>query len=148
MVKNIIIENIKDTNRIKEIIKLCSDSIFNQNINNNSSINELINKYVKNGIFLSVISNGNVCGFAAFYANDNINNIAYLSMIVVRKYYQHLGIGKRLMNDIIKICRENGMRSIKLEVDKNNFGAIGFYKTLNFEVLNDDGSTLTLKKHL
>ena len=66
-------------------------------------------------------------GFAAIYINDNIKQ-AYRSIIGIQKAYQHKGYGQILMNFCIEKCRVTGMKSLRLEVDKDNKRALEFIK--------------------
>ncbi|WP_273319575.1 GNAT family N-acetyltransferase [Vallitalea guaymasensis] len=65
------------------------------------------------------------------------NNKRYLHRaamgISVRKKYWNKGIGKILMNECIKWCKEKGVEQLELEVVTQNTRAISMYENLGFE---------------
>lgn len=54
--------------------------------------------------------------------------------IVVRKDYWNGGIGKKLMQECIKWCKEKGIEQLELEVVTENNRAISMYKNLGFDI--------------
>ncbi|MHA2249121.1 MAG: GNAT family N-acetyltransferase [Candidatus Kariarchaeaceae archaeon] len=53
--------------------------------------------------------------------------------IAVMPEYRRMGIGKKMMLDVMDKLKMNGsVKKITLEVRESNSGAIGMYKTLNF----------------
>ncbi len=54
---------------------------------------------------------------------------------------RRIGIGTALMNDFMKLCRDQGMMSIRLEVQTQNTDAIVFYRKLGFVIIS------TMKKY-
>ena len=75
-------------------------------------------------------------GMIAFYANDKINKIGYITLVVVDKEYYGRGIGTRLMQYCEEYCAKCGMKKILLEVNKNNMKAINLYKKMGFEEID------------
>lgn len=90
----------------------------------------------------------NKLGFAAVYCNDNINNKAYISMIVVKKEYQYRGIGTKLLEEVIKIVRDAGMKIIILEVAKGNDKARNFYGKQGFLQVNETEGSYFMGKEI
>lgn len=121
------IVDFSDLDSIKSVLLLLRSSFFNQEINNSQIIDNLSDKFHRFGTFLVAKKGEEICGFSAFYSNDLITYTAFLSMIVVSSNYQGMGIGQLLLNKTIEICRENNMKHLSLEVDKNNNRAIHFY---------------------
>ena len=103
------------------------------------NLSEYAKKLAKNAIFIVAEDNFNVIGFTAMYANDSISGQAYLAQIAVSKEYLGQKIGNLLLSLCEKTARENGMKTMKLEVDKINERAIEFYKKDGFltESAND-----------
>ncbi|WDV47193.1 GNAT family N-acetyltransferase [Clostridiaceae bacterium M8S5] len=66
-----------------------------------------------------------------------VNNKRYLHRanmgISVRKKYWNKGIGKIMMNECIKWCKEKGIEQLELEVVTENSRAISLYKRLGFQ---------------
>lgn len=70
----------------------------------------------------------NIFGIVIFYANNLDTRTAYISLIGVKKEYEHKGLGKWLLEKCIEISKETGMNRVRLEVDLDNRHAIEFYK--------------------
>ena len=83
--------------------------------------------------FYGAVDEGEICGFIAFYANDNESAIAYITQIAVNPMYQHRGIGRKLLLECETRAIKNGMNLLRLEVRKNNANAIRFYESYGFE---------------
>jgi RimJ/RimL family protein N-acetyltransferase len=54
--------------------------------------------------------------------------------ITVRKEYWNKGIGKNLMQECIKWCKEKGVEQLELEVITQNNRAISLYQNLGFDI--------------
>ena len=53
--------------------------------------------------------------------------------IAVKKDYRRQGIATLLLNHILTICKEKGIKIIHLEVNEENFSAISLYQKFGFE---------------
>ena len=87
-------------------------------------------------------------GFCAFYANNTISKVAYISIIVISKSFQSKGFGRRFIVEISQVAKEKGMHTIQLEVDKSNHQAINFYYSLNFSPISESKKSYKLEKKL
>ena len=58
---------------------------------------------------------------------------ADLMNIAVKKDYRRQGIATLLLNHILTICQEKGIKTIHLEVNEKNFSAISLYQKLGFK---------------
>lgn len=106
-------------------------------------------KFHNYGIVLEIEEKDSTIAFAAFYCNDEISKLAFLSMIAVLPCARQCGYGKLLMNEVVKIARGHGMEHLKLEVRKTNLSAINFYKSLGFHMLNEERTqSLFMQKEL
>ncbi|MHC1604602.1 MAG: ribosomal protein S18-alanine N-acetyltransferase [Candidatus Methanofastidiosia archaeon] len=56
----------------------------------------------------------------------------HILSIAVKERYRHLGIGKSLMDKILEMFKEKGVKFIRLEVRESNVKAIVFYQRLGF----------------
>ena len=135
------LEIISDVDEIYSVLTLLGDSLFNQDYNNPVKLKELANKYAQFSIFLKADIDNEIKGFCSFYCNDTINKTAFLSIIVVSKTSQGNGIGHSLIEKMKTICKEKGMKNIKLEVNKNNHAAIDFYKKHGFSLISESDET-------
>ena len=82
--------------------------------------------------FLVIYIQEEIAGFVAFYANNCVEKIAYISMIAVKKNFRQQGVGALLLKECESVARKNGMKKIKLEVLKENSTAISFYQKKGF----------------
>ena len=73
-------------------------------------------------------------GFLSFYANERTRTYAYLTLIAVDIRVRGQGIGKLMMQYMEEECKKIEFENIRLEVDKENKNAVGFYKSLGFKV--------------
>lgn len=54
--------------------------------------------------------------------------------ISVEKKYWGIGIGRLLLDEMILICKDNGIRKINLKTSEDNERAINLYKSYGFEI--------------
>lgn len=104
------------------------NDLYDQTYNDTERLKNLSNKYFQYANVLGIQKNGSTRGVCAFYANDSESKTAFLSMIVISRSEQGHGYGYILLNEMSKICRENGIKNICLEVNNSNIKAINFYK--------------------
>ena len=57
--------------------------------------------------------------------------------ISVLKEYRGLGIGSKLMKQILKALKEQGYKQVSLSVQKENY-AVDMYKKVGFRILNEN----------
>lgn len=131
---------------IDSIIKMC-DKAFEEPVAERKIYIELLQKIYGNGIFAFAYQNEPIA-YCAFYANDVDSKSAYISLIAVRPEYQHLHIGKQLLECCLDIAIDRGMKSCMLEVKKNNDSAIRFYKANGFVFLRECENSFLMKKEL
>ena len=137
---------------IKEINAKNSKSCYELDLksikhwNQNQWQNELEKDYVTAiGIYLNNIILG-VCVFHKIYDEAEIR---YLS---VHPSYKRRGLGKKLINNIIKECKNERITRIILEVSSKNMQALSFYEYFGFETISirkkyyRDGSDALLKE--
>lgn len=106
-------------------------------------------KLAENGITIACFSPQNVLlGCISFYANDEYSQEAYIAEFATNRRFRNLGIGKALIERAYKMSRAKGMRSIRLEVRKNNTAAQRFYAMQGFELDEGGAKTVFLKKKL
>lgn len=140
-------ESLSDFQSIYSLLNLCAPFFHNQSVNNPSDIKKLSEKFAKYGNVIRISEEDKILGFCAFYANDDVNHCAFLSMIIVIPTAQGKGVGKMLLDDMIQRCREAGMCSISLEVADDNARAIKIYHKAGFvkgKKLSDTSSQYVL----
>ena len=116
-----------------------------QKIENLDEYIEKLSEYAN--VYVDDDENGNK-GFVVFYSNDMVNNIGFVSLIVVKESFRKLGIGKALIQSSCDVMKENKMGRIGLVVDKCNINAIGFYEHLGFEFIKEEKTGYYMEKNL
>ncbi len=105
-------------------------------------------KFASHAEFWTILIQEEVVGFISFYANNHSEKIAYISMIAVKNGFRRSGIGYLLLEKSENISKKNGMKKIKLEVSKENIGAIEFYMRNGFLFYEEGEETLFMIKNL
>ena len=131
------------TNNQQEIYSVMArlkNSIYSSIVRNDFFLIELSKKFSKYAEFYCLKQEDEPIGYIAFYDNNQETKVAFLSMITVSKEYQGQGLGNRLLNKMIEVCRIKGMNSITLEVDKTNENAIVFYEKHGFSKISKESN--------
>jgi ribosomal protein S18 acetylase RimI-like enzyme len=78
-------------------------------------------------------ANGELLGFSLFYIGYSTwkGKLVYLDDFYVKEEYRGLGIGKKLMDEVIKFAKEVNAHQVRWAVLEWNEPAIRFYKKLN-----------------
>lgn len=130
------IRKVNNSSQIQEIISFCDDS-FREPILKREGSQEMLYKVTNFSIFLVAYVGEDIAGYAAFYANDNVNKIAYLTLIAIKPEFQSKGIGCELLTKCEELALNNGMTEMKLEVKKYNTGAMRFYEAHGYLYLSE-----------
>ena len=123
------------------------DSYFNNFIlNEGKSYEDFLNMgWSANQIIIQINKDTNF-SFGAFYNKSlvsfiigNLFNIEKISeyeilLIYVCKHFRKKGLGAKLINKIEE--NSNYLKKIYLEVSKNNFEGISFYRKMNFNIIH------------
>lgn len=108
----------------------------------------LCDKLYKYAQVIAIEYKNDIVGFSAFYANDSIDKIAFLSLIAVLDKYQGKQIGTFLLKKTETFSREKNMKYLKLEVKKNNIKAISFYKKNYYQIIEENNQSFYMIKEL
>jgi GNAT superfamily N-acetyltransferase len=79
---------------------------------------------------------GEIIGFATTFIAwySWVGKTFYLDDIYVKEKFRHLGLGSKIMEEVIKMAREAGCKKIRWQVSEWNENAINFYKKLGAEI--------------
>jgi GNAT superfamily N-acetyltransferase len=79
------------------------------------------------------VSTGDIIGMALYFWAYSTwkGKMFYLDDLVVTERYRRYGIGRKLINEVIKDAHHEGVSLIKWQVLEWNAPAIEFYKTMN-----------------
>ncbi len=102
----------------------------------------------KDAITQNAVLEDEIVGFilARLIRSDvkNQYNCAEIYNIAVIKRWRNKGIGKKLIENLIAICRQNEITEIFLEVRKSNEKARSFYAKRDFEEIGERKNYYTL----
>ena len=114
--------------------------------NQNQWVNELEKDYVN---AIAIYLNNSMAGVCVFLKIYDELEIRYLS---VHPSYKRRGLGKKLIYEIFKECKNENIKKIFLEVSLKNKQALCFYDYLGFKTIcvrkkyYKDGSDALLKE--
>lgn len=138
----------KTFEQIHEALIYCAGDLYNKKLNNKEFIENISNKYYKNGVVFKSIAEDQITGMIAFYCNNITDKKAFLSMIVVKAEYQGKGVGGVLLKQMEKECSCLGMSYVVLEVDRTNKNAQGFYLLHGYQIIKKCEDSLFMGKCL
>ena len=81
------------------------------------------------------VATGDIIGMALYYTAYSTwkGKMFYLDDLVVTEPFRKYGIGRKLMNEVLKDAHEKEVNMIKWQVLEWNTPAINFYKSMNVE---------------
>lgn len=117
----------------KEEIIYMFDDAFEKSVVERVNFKDTLKKIKNNANVIVAVLNGEIVGYSAFYMNNFIENIVYITLIAVNEKYRGHHIGTLMMKYIKSASQLNGFCRIRLEVRKDNDNAISFYRYHSFE---------------
>lgn len=79
--------------------------------------------------YIAAIENDVVIGYAGMW---KIEDEGHITNVAVHPEFRGTHIGKKLMEALIKLAKDSGIRAMTLEVRKSNYIALNLYKSLGF----------------
>lgn len=113
-----------------------------------NNIPNYVDKIIKHSTIISIIKNGNLKAFIAFYENDEDKLSAFLTMITVEKESSNLGYGKILLESSIKEIQGKGFKFYRLEVREGNSKAIKLYESFGFKSMKIKHGFVHMEKNM
>ncbi len=108
------------------------------------TVSDYAKKLSENAWFILCMEDDEIIGFTAYYLNQE-GGFAYIPQIWVSDMHQRKGIGASMMDKLIKDV-PSYVKSIRLEVRKNNEKAVAFYEKNGFVVFDEKNGKLLLGK--
>ena len=114
--------------------------------NKNQWEKELEKEYIT---AIGIFFNNSLVGVCVIHKIYDEAEIRYLS---IHPSYQKRGLGKKLINQIMKECKNENIKRIFLEVSIKNKQALSFYKNYGFKTIDirknyyKDGSDALIKE--
>ncbi len=84
----------------------------------------------ENSIFLMAFDEDKAVGYVGLSA---VLDEGYMGNLAVIEEYRRKGIGRSLMNELLRICKDKDFSFVTLEVRESNLPAIKLYLSLGFE---------------
>ncbi len=104
--------------------------------------------------FESELANDTANFLVAVYDNREIGYIGFhvvldegdVANIAVLPEYRRCGVGKILLENAVRVCKEKKLAFLSLEVRKSNENAIALYKKFDFEIVGERKNFYTAPK--
>lgn len=110
------------------------DNFFNPPIGKQIFLDDYVKKVKNQGYILGNLSNEkNINGLIGFYANDQVNQKAFISYLSVNPKYQGKGLAKKLIRQVLRACREKNMKICQVTTWSENQNALSLYRQLGFQ---------------
>lgn len=103
--------------------------IFGKSLGEKTLYNEVL--YNELSRYFIVLVDGKRAGYVGSWLTEP--NAEILNLFVSEQY-RGLGLGKKLMDEVIGVCHKEKIEAITLEVRKSNVHAVKMYEDLGFEV--------------
>ncbi len=114
------------------------DKAFSPMLSSEIDLDSYARKLSKRASFIIVTLGGHFIGFTACYVNLEQSKI-YVPLIGVLPQNQRIGVGRQMLDTLKKVCCNNSINIIMLEVYKNNHKAYSFYIKNGFVKAEDRG---------
>lgn len=111
------------------------DNDFRVPLSSKCSLDQYAHKLLENGHVIAFFDVDNmILSAIGFYSNDKTNKIAYLTIMSSLSEARGMGLAKKLILKMIKICVLNGMEHV-ITYSVNPI-AIHLYKSLGYEEIS------------
>ena len=100
---------------------------------------EAIKEQMQSGTtYLMYLEDNDILGFVAYQIKEDVygilkNDIVYLQRLYVKQNLHGKGVGKALLEEVVKVALKNHCPCIQLNVHRKNT-AMYFYKKMGFEL--------------
>ena len=82
-------------------------------------------------IYFVATVDGQVIGYGGLW---KIFDEGHITNIAIHPEFRRCGAASKIMDKILSVCDENSIKSLTLEVRKNNFSAQNLYKKYGFKI--------------
>ena len=117
--------------------EILSAEQLNYMLDNFYSIENLENQMDKGQVFELLFEDSNVVGFVAYELNCNETGLLKIHKIYLLPETQGKGFGKFMIDEVIKIAKENQQKGVFLNVNKYNKAQF-FYNKLGFNISKEE----------
>lgn len=128
---------------IKQLMKPYTKKEINREVNRIYT-NMCVFTEDKTAMIIGALDENNLIGFIWGYRKKENNDIIHINYFFINENYRNKGIGRLLLKELEKNI-EN-FKEIELLVNKNNLGALRFYKRNGFEIKEEEIEDFKLYK--
>ena len=128
--------------------------LMNLMINDESGLFEVgnldgyIDKLIEKACIITIMAQDAIQGFLAYYANDYVNKVGFISMLIIDPTTKRMGYGRRLVEFALKDLALKGFRKCRTEVNAENIRALNALKRLGFTCAGKNDLYLVFEKQL
>src|SRR5579859_5383023 len=113
----------------------------------NPDIDDIMSNYITaRHVFIIAQSGENMVGTGALLIKDAV--VGRIVRMSVSSAHRRRGIGKAIVEHLIAIARQRGLRRLLVETNNNWFNAIGLYKHLGFSEYERDSESVHMALNL
>lgn len=117
--------------------EILSSEQLNYMLDNFYSV-ENLEKQLSNGqVFELLLEDKNVVGFVAYEFNCNNSELLKIHKIYLLPETQGKGFGKFIIDEVVKIAKNNNQKGVFLNVNKYNKAQF-FYQKLGFNIIKEE----------
>ena len=118
----------------RSLVEIFKDVFENQDQVANT---EQLNKLLSNPNFMAFVikQNNEIVGGLTIYILHRYYGtkpVAYIYDVGVTPEFQGRGLGKALITEVCKYCKENGFEDAYVEAESNDIDAVSFYRKTKF----------------
>lgn len=121
------------------------DGEFNPPLSKTVDIDAYANKLFKFATNFSVHDSGRLVGLMSVYCNDEVNRIAFGSMLAVASTHRVYGIGPNLIKATLDFLKKKSFKSFQLEIYKTNPRVVTLYKRMKFMIFKETENSVFVK---
>lgn len=128
--------------------------LMNLMINDESGLFEVgnlegyIDKLIDKACIITIMEQDVLHGFLAYYANDHVNKVGFVSMVLTDPSTKRMGYGRRLVEFAMKDLALKGFKKCRTEVNSENIRALNALKRLGFTCAGKNDIYLVFEKQL
>lgn len=109
----------------------------NSNLLRSINLTEYFLKIDKKCQWIKWYINEELVGVIAYYCNDLVSKIAYITLVLVDAEYRGRGIAKMMLEKLFLDVKLKDFNQCHLEVNSQNFNAYNLYRNLGFRILKE-----------
>lgn len=123
----------------EEIVQLLNeiDNDFEPRLSATLDIVSYAEKLFKNATNFSIHDSGKLVGLMSVYCNDEVNRVAFGSMLAIASTHRIYGLGPNLIKSTLDYLKKKSFKAFRLEIYKTNPRVITLYKRMRFHVVSE-----------